>query len=320
MSLFIAMPTIEDSETELSVKNAYATSADPDNLYIGMTCTSKLEYYNTLKNSLKEYKNVKIIFLDLKDENVGVGIGRAGSMSMYADQDYALQLDSHTLFEKDWDKTIISLYLESIKETKNKDKTVMTCYLPEYKNSPLQGRIAISNFPKYSFFVSEYVQNYNGSIVPAHSAHQVIKIPVNLRPSKKFIPSIKFNAHFSIGTKKFAEHVARHKDYVFWDEEPIATARMLSEGFSLVFPNTTIPLCHMYGNQVFENPEAVAKRLCIEQLTNQERLNGLCNQSYSKFIHNKNNKSIVKKFSKYTNMDPVTPNIKDWKIPKKYNK
>lgn len=314
------MPTIQDSETELSVKNAYAAAADPDNLYIGMTCTSTIEYYNSLKESLKDYKNVKIVFLDIKDSNIGVGVGRAGSMSVYSNQDYVLQLDSHTFFEKNWDSIIISLYNESILETKNKDKTVMTCYLPEYKNSSIEGRVSVSNTPRYSFFTNRYVQKYNKSTVPDHVALEIFRVPIDIRPSKKFIPSIKFNAHFSIGKKYFAEHVIKNKDYVFWDEEPMATARMLYEGFSLVFPNTEIPLCHMYINEAFSSDESIAERITIGHLSNEEKINGLCNKNYSKFLNDKSNKNIIKKFSKYTKMDPINPNLKDWTIPKKYNR
>jgi hypothetical protein len=112
-----------------------------------------------------------------------------------------LQLDSHTLFQENWDKIIIDLYKEAVLETKNKEKTVLTCYLPEYKHSELQGRIAISQFPKYSFFVNSFVENYSGSTVIAHSAHQVSKIPADLRPVDKFIPSVKFNATLALEQK-----------------------------------------------------------------------------------------------------------------------
>jgi hypothetical protein len=95
---------------------------------------------------------------------------------------------------------------------------------------------------------------------------------------------------------------------------------MIHEKFSLVFPNTEIPLCHMYGNQVFDNPDAVAKRLCIEQITNRERVSGLCNLSYHKFVHGPQNKKIIKSFKKYVKINLVNPEIKDWTIPKKYNR
>ena len=119
MSIYISIPTLYDNQIEYTVKEAISCADNPDDITIGLVLLEtddkdgglKFDYfYETKIKPLLEYPQVKFKRYFHGEYEISVGFGRDEAMSMYTDEDYILQVDSHTLFEKHWDTTLINIY------------------------------------------------------------------------------------------------------------------------------------------------------------------------------------------------------------------
>jgi hypothetical protein len=65
----------------------------------------------------------------------GAGYARAQIIPMYSGQDYFLQIDSHTIFEKNWDQICIDQYKKA-QEISNNNKIILSYFPPPFYVEP----------------------------------------------------------------------------------------------------------------------------------------------------------------------------------------
>jgi glycosyltransferase involved in cell wall biosynthesis len=327
MTIFIAMPTLEDSETKLTIQNAYDSADMPDDVYFGIACTTSKEYYEDLAEEFQDNPNVKIKWFDSSiQENLGIGKGRNRSLEMYDNQKYVLQIDSHTLFKLSWDSNLINLLIKAQKQT-GSDKTILTSYLPIYKNLHGIGRVSEDMSSQYAFFTSRIIEgNMQGVVpnfkdLPIKSADQSVKKKYLYKP---FIPAVKFNANFAFSNHEFAKNSCLPEWTFFWEEEIVQTINLLDAGFSLVFPNRQLPLAHLYSNDVNyvwdpnKNKNAAALRTGVHHLVTGSKEDRSA-ANWQMFLNNPENQNKIAKFHKWSGVHPTRGPIKEWLIPDTYN-
>lgn len=104
-SIFVSIASYRDPELEHTVKSLIDNASGLNNIHIGIVCqASKNE-----TPDLSSYKNISMISMHPKDAR-GVGFARAKAMELYNDEDYFLQIDSHSQFVKNWDLSLIEVY------------------------------------------------------------------------------------------------------------------------------------------------------------------------------------------------------------------
>lgn len=309
MTIYVAIPCIEDQELEYTISDLLNNSDNPQELTIGVACMTSVEFYLEIVEKFKHRSNVIIKHYD-RSLNKGVGKGRKNALSSYTDQDYILQIDSHTLLKKGWDTWMIQLHKEAVEETKT-SKTILTSYLPSYTNDGVSRYLDYDSL-SYPAFYNEKLPQYN---FPGWFETQLKHFPKDRQRKEKFLPSVKFNAHFAFANKEFALYNGL-EDFLFYEEEILQSINLVDKGFALVFPNVPAMLGHMYA----DNQVTVTKRKNMIDYSKEKAIDYInqTNENYFNFIDNPLNKEKCDKYQKYANMHLKTGPRKLYYIPERY--
>jgi hypothetical protein len=126
MSIYISIASYEDPFLERTIKSAIDNAKKPWNIYFGIsTFYDKVE-----KPDLSFIKDGHAIILDSHPHNrPGLEKTRSVLRTLMGNQKYFLQIDSHSLFSKDWDINLVKEleYLESLA----KNKVIISKYINE---------------------------------------------------------------------------------------------------------------------------------------------------------------------------------------------
>ena len=112
--IFIQTASFNEKEIYNTVRRAYEKAEFPDRIYFGL-------YDQRLNNSFEDFSNienvthVKVICSFAR----GIGLARLNSMMLHQKEKYCLQIDAHTIFDKNWDSKLISDY-EKLKNITDK--------------------------------------------------------------------------------------------------------------------------------------------------------------------------------------------------------
>jgi hypothetical protein len=289
-TIFVSMPSMMDTESVITIKNALDTANYKDRVFFGVSVldTNK-KTYEEIEKVFKNNSNVSIDFNLLKTKNIsqiGTGSGRTRCASLYSGQDYFLQIDSHTNFENGWDDYLISLFKEA-KESLKIDKIVLTAYL---------GRYSYLNY------------------IPFWKSKECLVDKVN-----KFVPCVKFNGNFAFGDKEFINNSGVYKDSIFYDEEMIQSINLIGNDFAMVFPNVKgFPLTHLYSDEI---NEFGGKRMYFNDYLSKKQESEVtqkCIKNYLDFINDVENSVKVKKYEKYAKINIKRGAVSQNYAPKKY--
>jgi hypothetical protein len=305
-TIYVSLATLDDSETQVAIDNLFNAAAHPERVYVGLAVIEKKEknYKKFVKNN--KNKNVSLKYIKLVPEVLGTGNGRYHAQSMYSDQDYFLQVDPHTLFQPNWDQTLIDLY-EEAKDSLKLDRFVLTAYLGFYSYSPKRSvDEPRSRYPFYDkrFKFSESYPGWYDRPIPENP--------------HKFIPCVKFNGNFVFSDREFAKNTHVVKDSYFYDEEILQGLNLIGNDVALVFPNVDLPVTHLYYNYI--NKNGGKRKSAGHYLTDREQEIVVHNAKlrYFNYITDPKNKKIVKKYEKYAKISLKNGAILEEYIPKKY--
>jgi len=324
MSIYIALPTLLDNQTKYTVMQAFHNADKPEDVYIGLPFMTNSKFYEDHLDFLSIYPNVRHGLFKGIDEGLNIGYGRNKASSFYDNEDYVLQVDSHTFFAPSWDTILVKMYDEALKETNN-EKTVLSSYLSRYTHTEEQGRLQFDEgLGKYPFF---WFQRWmEMPELPMWTDTEIKRMPEQFRPTDPFIPCVKVNAQFIFGNRHFALSNSLPETTVFFEEELFQTINLVSDGFSLVFPNQYIPLAHLFVNDVHDMDDVDSDdpswraRNVPDTPKDRENYTKATSKSYSEFINNPDNSEKLKKFQAYTQCHPKYGPYFEWYIPKEYNR
>lgn len=326
-TIYVSVPSVEDSEIFNTINGCFDMSDNPDNIFIG--CCHSIPFNNQkIINEIEKKLNKKNIsnkYINMY-RNIGVGYGRKNSMSMYSGQDYVLQIDAHTNFEKSWDSILLDAY-ESIPN--KKEKTIISGYLSGYSILENNKRdIKNNGRPLYPIFISGYENNFlnvyigedrlnywklNYSPIPMWMTPEDINF-YNFLPDKKYIKSRKINANFIFSNKNFANdyHLIVPWNFLFYEEEFIMSIEAFNLNYDFIFPNMELPITHLYFDQFNEfynnnsrktlNPDIETSKKSIKKIKN--------------YFKNEKNKEKIKKYCIYAGLEyPSYDTIDPFYIP-----
>lgn len=108
MTIFISIASYRDPLLHTTVLDAYAKAAHPESLIFGIVDQSNegetIRLSEIPFRQQIRYHRVDPIYAR------GACWARSVAQSLWAGEDYYFQIDSHTLFEQDWDKVLIDYY------------------------------------------------------------------------------------------------------------------------------------------------------------------------------------------------------------------
>jgi len=327
MSIYIAIPSFLDNQLPFTVQEAIENASNPQDISIGLVFMevpannglSESEFFNNKVLPLKRYPQIQIKHFKVGEYTPSIGFGRNTALSMYNNEDYILQIDSHTMFDKDWDTKLVDMFTDAVKETKN-EKTILTSYLPSYEHDDA-GMRDYYNRPrvaKYCFFIKDF--KFAGGL-PSWEDKDLVHEPSFLR-GELFLPAVKFSAQFAFSNKHFYEYSGLPETTIFWEEELIQTMNLLDAGFSLVSPNQVVPISHLYLNNVNFVVESDSYRLsgANPKLLSKKEYADEIKQSYLTFVKDPSNKDKIDRFYKYAKVHPIYGPYMERYIPPAYNR
>ena len=126
MTIFISVASYRDPELERTIRSALDNAASPQDLYFGVM----LQEFERFAPDLSWVPNLTLQTIHPKMAR-GAGYARAQIVPMYSGQDYFLQIDSHTIFEKNWDQLCIDQYKKAQEVSKN-NKIILSYFPPPF--------------------------------------------------------------------------------------------------------------------------------------------------------------------------------------------
>jgi len=134
-SIFVSIASYCDTQIIDTLKSLYSEAIDVSRVFVGVNLQDTEEAYNKLKEY--NFPNLKIIYTP-KEQAKGVVYARNRIKNeLISNQDYFLQIDSHSRFRQGWDAILINQY-NSIEE----DRIILTTYpnhfdVPDYEKQYL---------------------------------------------------------------------------------------------------------------------------------------------------------------------------------------
>jgi hypothetical protein len=257
MSVYVSICCLgKDNELERTIENCFSFAENPQEVYIGLAMIGKEDFYKNISEKYKDNKNISIVYADIKD-NIGIGRNRNLAASMYKDQDYFLQIDSHTYFIHKWDTHLIEQE-RLARSFVNNEKVILTSYAAGYSYDTLDN---VNFYPIFktkllshtrwdNFFFRE-----NGSVIPKwkHTPFEECSEDEDIiKEIKKtgFAPVDKISAHFMFGNRHLAKNLSLPEYVIFWEEEILQSIELIDKGFTLLCPGLISPVFHIYMNHV----------------------------------------------------------------------
>jgi hypothetical protein len=127
-SIFVSIASYCDSRVADTLASIYNEASNPNRVFIGLHLQDTQEVYDELLK--QNFPNLRIKFT-LKENAQGVVWARNKiKEELYNDEDYFLQIDSHSRVKKNWDNILINQY-----ENIDKDKVIISTY-PNHFDMP----------------------------------------------------------------------------------------------------------------------------------------------------------------------------------------
>lgn len=228
-----------DTELPNTLETLFNNASGKNKITVGMAYLwSNPQEKAVVEKALSGFKNLKFTMLYLP-ENVGLGIGRTAAKSHYSGEDYYLQCDSHTLFEKNWDAKLIDIFEEAT-EYVGSNKVILTAYLNRYKHfgnirKAYQGLVPRYNYIYKNEFIAEKLPKWGDE-------------PVSRK--EKFLPQRKFAANFAFTYGDNSHDIYLPTNFLFWEEEYYHSINLFVRGYAMVYPNCDIPMTHYYSPDI----------------------------------------------------------------------
>jgi hypothetical protein len=256
-----------DRELERTIISALGNCSDKRkyDIRLGILCTGKEAFYQKMKDAYKSDPRIDWLYLST-DEQIGLGSARNIALSMYQGESFFLQIDSHTLFMKDWDTHLIDKLNYSKNFLKN-HKVVLSCPLGDvsFKNGNEYGYTPYTTYLygispiQPANFLGDKKEDKIRELIKENEKYALQGKPSLPRIDERYLrvfldylskhwiaPSNKICGHFIFSDFSFVESKSLPNDIFFWEDEFIQSMNLIESGFTLVYPGPSMPLCHSY--------------------------------------------------------------------------
>lgn len=226
-SIFVQIASYRDKELLPTLRDIVSKSSGNNQLNFGIMWqkddTETIEEFSKMHN-------VRVMSCDWKDSR-GLGWARSNIQSLYKDEDYTLQLDSHHRFLDNWDDILIDMF-ENL--TDKSPKPLLTAYASGY--DPLNDKSLIGQpcrIMPHDFKKSGTIW-FNPNPIPNYKD---LNGPINARL---------VSGHYFFTTGKHCKEYVYDPDMYFAGDEICLSVRSYTLGYDLYHPHVNI-VWHHYG-------------------------------------------------------------------------
>jgi hypothetical protein len=214
-SIFIQIASYRDTELLSTIKDCLNNAKYPERLYFGICLQHGDETSQNDINFLEKLQNTKFLKFDYT-ESKGACWARNKILTLYNNEKYSLQIDSHMRFIKNWDEEIINVW-----NSTNDEKAIITGYPPNYfPDKPEQTRHNIPQVCNVYKFDHKYVM-----------ARPMNMDDFNNKTSP--VKGVYISAGFIFGLGEILTKVPYDPDFYFSGEECAMAIRYFTHGYNL---------------------------------------------------------------------------------------
>jgi len=240
MNIFVSIASYCDELLFFTIQDCISKSNKPENIFFGIVDQND----KTQKDEIEKLdfnKQVRYLYVN-KLETLGVSWARSIVNSLYDGEEYLLQIDSHMLFEENWDTTLIEQYNNLKKISK---KPIITTYPYDFSfdnNKP--------TFKKQSDKYALVLRPHPDTTLEEENA--VLRFKAEHKLTDKPIEGCHIAAGFIFTSAIFLEEVPYDPYLYFHGEEQSLSIRAYTRGWNIYHPNL-IPIYHHYKKINTEN-------------------------------------------------------------------
>lgn len=300
-TFFISIAAQDDEELQHTVEYIFKNADRPENVFVGIALTAMSGKILKQAKSLAKKYNVEIDFVKQRMNDlstIGIGKGRSRASKLYKDQDYMIQIDCHSFFDKSWDSNFIQ-YFEEAKEVLGDDRFVLTAIPPVYEYCCSKHKDPIKSGPdtRYPYYV---LGEFFVDVVPKWS-----ELDVSIAREEKFLPSSKVCPAFIMGDKEFAKDPGIYEKATFYDEDLTQTFNLFSRGFAFVFPNVKdLPIRHLDSDGIVKGHDRFFLLNYLDEEM-QEKLHLNLKKEYRAFAKSVQGSKEAEDYKKYSKVDLI---------------
>lgn len=226
-TIFIQIASYRDPQLLPTLQDCISHAKYPENLRFGIAWQhSDDDVWDRLDPYINDYR-FKILDIDYRDSQ-GVCWARNLVQSLYANETYTLQLDSHHRFIQDWDTVLIDM-LKNL-QSKGHAKPLITAYIPSF--DPDNDPAARVQEP-WKMTFDRYIPEGAVFFLPASFDPAIDNIEEPLMG--RF-----YSAHFAFTLGAFAKEVKHDPKYYFHGEEINIAVRAFTYGYDIFYPNKVV--------------------------------------------------------------------------------
>tara|TARA_B110001450_G_scaffold9407_1_gene9328 strand:+ start:15873 stop:16760 length:888 start_codon:yes stop_codon:yes gene_type:complete len=290
--IFVSIASYRDKLCSDTIKSLYDNAKYPKNIYIGICQQNKIEDDDCLKGLDIDTSRIKIIRIP-HTEAKGPTYARYLCANLWNQEEYFLQIDSHTKFVKNWDiKSILSIK----KLKKISDKPVLSHYprnFNDYRNYDKNKKFKVS-YIKHFYYNKYNIIKYDGARI-IDTKNSFIKTPFvtgcMLFAESSFLKEIPFDPTLN---------------YLFTGEEILHSLRFYTYGYDVYIPNQNI-LFHYYirndNPKLWDDLKYYKKKLnTLDKVS--RALNSKTNNDTNKILgyYGLGNVKTIEDFNRYLNI------------------
>jgi hypothetical protein len=246
-SMFVSIAAFCDPFLRFTIESLFAEASQPDALALGVVDQS-MEPLSGWLAGQPFADQVRYLHIDPLHSR-GVCWARHLAQSLYDDEAYFLQVDSHTWFAPGWDETLFD-HMNRLRKVSN--KPVLSIYPPgfEFDDNGLPVR---RSAPTESLAVFEVKPNQvlapDNLVLTFKAAFQQIPARVRAGPagSSFYAQGFHLAGGFLFAPGEFVMEVPYDPRFYFHGEEQGLALRAFSRGWDLFHPQFhQVPLFHLY--------------------------------------------------------------------------
>ena len=232
-TIFVSIASYRDEMCQTTLEYIFKNAENPKNIYVGVCQQNNLNSNEKYDKTcyINDYgNNIRLMTIDYREAK-GPTWARYLCSTLYKNEDYFFQIDSHTKLIKNWDSKLISM-IEFLK-----DSGVEYPVLSHYPNlyEPLKDSFEDKNEDRYngvtrickSFFNDEGMISFHGAEVITTS---------------DFAPTSYVAGGFLFADGHIVKNVPFDPtlDYLFTGEEILHSIRIWTSGYDIYTPNENI--------------------------------------------------------------------------------
>jgi hypothetical protein len=226
-TIFIQIASYRDPQLLPTLKDCISKAKYPENLRFSIAWQHHPDdSWDTMEDYINDSR-FKILDIDYRDSK-GVCWARNLVQSLYSNEKYTLQLDSHHRFVENWDEILINMLIGL--QNKGYPKPLITAYIPSFDpdNDP-QARV----LEPWKMTFDRYIPEGAVFFLPATFNPEIDNINEPLMG--RF-----YSAHFAFTLGEFSREVQHDPNYYFHGEEINIAVRAFTHGYDIFYPHKVI--------------------------------------------------------------------------------